>query len=161
MEVMELHGVGPVLAARLEAIGLGTVETLAKASPEDLAAVAGVGPRRAAELKKQSVLVVAASARNADATRDDHATVSRAVRRLRRHAPDLAKSKKHAKTLRSASKRMSGLVGDLDSTKSRKRLIAESSRIREDAKKRTGSKRDARGLRKLADQVENAVRSIA
>ena len=161
MEVVELHGVGPVLAARLEAVGFGTVESIAQASLVDLTAVTGVGPLRATDLKEQSVLLVSAAIPKPDPSpRNDHATVSRAVKRLRRHAPHLAKSKKHAKSLKSASKRMTGLVGDLDTHSSRKRLIAEASRLQEDAEKRTGSKRDANGLRKLAGRVEDAVRSI-
>lgn len=163
MEVVELRGVGPVLAARLEAVGLGTIESVAQAPIEELAAVPGVGPKRGADMKNQArfMLAPADSPRAEASASSGHATVSRAVEKLRRQGPDLAKSKKHAKNLKSASKRMSGLAADLDTRKSRKRLIAEASRIQKEATKRTASKRDAKDLRKLAGHVEDSVRSIA
>lgn len=52
VSVQELQGVGPDLAAKLEAHGFGTIEALAEAEVEDLKAVPGVGDAKANELKE-------------------------------------------------------------------------------------------------------------
>jgi hypothetical protein len=82
------------------------------------------------------------------------------VKRLRRAIPDLAKSKKEAKRLKTATQRLAGWVDDLGRRPVRKQFLAEVTKINDEAKKRTGSKKDARALREHATRIEDAVRKV-
>lgn len=152
MDVKELIGVGPVLAERLEAAGFGTVEAVAAGSTADLTAVSGVGPSLAGRLRDQATACVAPAVTT-------ESPVAERVKRLRRAIPDLAKSKKHADVLKQSTKRMTSWIDDLDRRKIRKRFVAETGRIVDEAKKRTSSKKAAKRLRKHATKIEAAVRN--
>lgn len=152
MNVQDLNGVGPVLAGRLERAGLGTVEAVAAASIEELVAVPGVGPSAAARLQEQARALTAVPAA------EPGSPVAKRVERFRKAIPDLAKSKKHAKALRHSTKRMAAWIDDLDRSKIRKRFVAETGRLVEEATKRTGSKKAAKSLRKHATKIEAAVK---
>ena len=52
-ELTDLEGVGPAVAQRLRDGGYESVSTLSTATPEDLEAVEGIGPRLAARLLSQ------------------------------------------------------------------------------------------------------------
>lgn len=165
MEVTDLHGVGPVVGRRLYGSGFRTIEDVATAEVDDLASIPGIGPATATRLKSDaSTLVHAVSA---DATpetgrsRDRQEQIARSVRSLRKAVPHLAKSKKHQKHLKKSTARLGAWVDDLGKRKVRKRFIAEVSKISDQARKRTGSKKDARSLRSHADAIERAVRKVS
>jgi colicin import membrane protein len=160
MGITELHGVGPVIAERLNAAGVGTVEAIAGATTEELAAVPGVGQRLAARMQAEAQTMLQDGSptgrRDSAPSSSSAATVAESVKGLHRAVPDLAKSKKHAKRLRKSTKRMTAWVDDLDQRKVRKQFLAETAKISDEAKKRTGSKKDAKALRKHAARIEKA-----
>lgn len=165
LELTDIRGVGSVLAHRLEAAGLQSVELVAASDMETLLAVPGIGEATALRLKSDAAtLVYERSAQTSQGTghsRKRHVKrVAKSVRGLRRAIPDLAKSKKHKKHLKKSTDRLRVWVDDLGKNKVRDRFIAEVSKIGAQAKKRTGSKKDARSLRAHADAIERAVRKV-
>jgi hypothetical protein len=89
------------------------------------------------------------------------AIVAKSVKRLRRAIPDLAKSRKHAKRLKESTKRMARWVDDLDRRPVRTKFMAEVTKVSDEARKRTGSKKDAKTLRGYTSKIEEAVREVS
>jgi len=156
MDIQELPGVGPVLAARLSAAGYATIADVAAADPEALQAVPGLGPTSSGRL----VAAARSAAAEADGAIHPASRVAKAVDRLREAIPDLAKSKKHAAALVASTNRMTRWLADLDRRKIRNRVIAESRQISSEAKKRATSNRAAKALRGHAERIEKAVRRL-
>jgi transcription termination factor NusA len=160
MGITELHGVGPAMAQRLDAAGFRTVEAIAQATIDELTDVPGVGQILAARLRAEAQGSLGAELSAVTGERARAANVARSVKRLRRAIPDLAKSKKEAKRLKTATQRLAGWVDDLGRRPVRRQFLAEVTKINDEAKKRTGSKKDARALREHATRIEDAVRKV-
>ena len=165
MELTDLHGVGPVMGQRLYAAGFRTVQDVAGAAVDDLIAIPGVGPATAAKLNSDALALIATPSSNAPPKKKTkrkrpEKRVAKSVQSLRRAVPDLARSKKHRKHLTKSTDRLGGWVGDLGKTKVRERFVSEVSKISDQAKKRTGSKKDAKSLRAHAADIERAVRKV-
>jgi hypothetical protein len=143
-----------VIARRLDAAGLGTVESIAKASHDELIAVPGLGHHAAQSIKTQALSLTGGSASS------EVAAVASSVKSLRAAIPGLAKSDKHAKRLKKSTRRMTDWVDDLGRRRVREQFVAEVGRIRGDAKKRTPSKKKARALRQHAKTIEKALETI-
>ncbi len=163
--ITDLNGVGPVMAQRLDDAGLGSVEAIAAATITELTQVPGVGPYHAARLNAEARALSgdgsAASGIPSDDKSKRTAKVAKSVKRLSRAIPDLAKSKKQAKRLKASTKRMNRWANDLDRRPVRKKFIAEVTKVGDDARKRTGSKKDARTLRRHTSKIERAVRKTS
>jgi predicted RecB family nuclease len=67
--VTDLHGVGPVMARRLDAVGLRSIDDIATASIERLMEVPGVGQHVAVQLQAQARELAAGSSVDQDESR--------------------------------------------------------------------------------------------
>jgi len=88
------------------------------------------------------------------------AQIHKALKRLRKVAPDLACSPSHAETMRRTTKRMERWADRLHRGTARRRLAAEAEKMRRRATSLTGSEKKARTLRALTADIELAVRRL-
>ena len=106
LALTQIRGIGPATAKQLEEAGLGTVEAVAGAEPDQLAAVPGFGPLRAAGVIEAAASLVTENQSDSKPVQAEQATPPPSVEPEKTRKTGEKTGKKKSKKGRSAIRKL-------------------------------------------------------